>query len=232
MERHKHESVYGNSITEQLETTTVHYGSGTLEGGSSTEYFFLYLEAPLYAKNLIWDENEGNTTAPFTVLTPLDLAPYLGHYGNHHDVNKFKMNFKTATGSEKVEINDANGSAVFAANFAGDADSDFGLVGYKDSYDYVIDNNLCDDSLCLERNRTMAFEFQFTKNTTDNDALIGNITNGLEFHLSPERRTTIVPSTIPVRQPCRFSSRPCWASELWDGGDGKRRRKRARKAKG
>ena len=203
MERHKHESVYGNSITEQLGTTTVHYGSGTLEGGSSTEYFFLYLEAPLYAKNLIWDENEGNTTAPFTVLTPLDFAPYLGHYGNHHDFNKFKMNFKTATGSEKVEINDANGSAVFAANFAGDADSDFGLVGYKDSYDYVIDNNLCDDSLCLERKRTMAFEFQFTKNTTDN----------------PPSRS---------RQPCRFSSRPCWASELWDGGDGKRPRKRAR----
>ncbi len=46
-------SVYGN-FNNQLGTTTIRYGASTRAGDASgTQFFFLYIEAPLSSKNMI-----------------------------------------------------------------------------------------------------------------------------------------------------------------------------------
>ena len=68
------ESIYGD-FDNQSHETTIRYGIAGQAGSSSNEkYFFLFVEAPLYAKNMIW----GNG------LTEADLASYRIHHETHH----------------------------------------------------------------------------------------------------------------------------------------------------
>ncbi len=97
------------------------------------------------------------------------------------------LDFNGATGSEKVIFLDANGNNAFEADLAGNADNSFGLVGYKDSSDYLLDNGFATEELSLNRDTTMSFEFKFALNGADNEAILDLIRNGIEFHMSPER---------------------------------------------
>ena len=182
-------SIYGDRTT-PLGSTTIHHGLGTLAGESSgIEYFFLYVEAPLYVKNMIWAD-----IISLAGMTAADVAPYRTQHETHHAVGALNLDYRTATHSEKLIFNDAAGAKQFKANLAGDADNLFGLLGFMDSVDYVLGNTACTVSLCLARNAPMSFEFQFAKDTAVNSALLGFIRNGIEFHLSPERG---LPISVP-----------------------------------
>ena len=171
---HGKESVYGDFDNQSFQTT-LRYGIAELAGGTPGEkFFFLFVEAPLYAKNMIW----GNG------LTEADWAPY----GK-------ELSFSGATGSEKLVFLNAKGDKVFEADLADKADNGFGLVGYKDSAHYLLDSGISTEDSSLARDTTMSFEFQFAVDPTNNAQIVAYARNGLEMHLSPERGLVPEPSS-------------------------------------
>lgn len=184
-----HKTEFSVYKPESSYVTSVLYG---VSGGFS----YLFVEAPIFAKNMIWDNSGLN-------LTESDLSPYRGHHDSHHDPEKLKLNYKTAVESEKVAF---TGDDIF--NLTGksktDLFDDYGLVAFKSSLDFLLDNNLADDELSLNRDRTMSFEFKFNANFNELEALVSNIQEeGIEFHLSDERRGTPVINT-PVPEPSTY----------------------------
>ena len=153
------------------DTTTVYY---EMDSGS----LFLYMEVPLYAKNMIW--GTGAT----------DVTEYQDHWLTHHG-GTFVMDYNAATGSEK---------AVFAGNaeakLKDDSTNNFGGLGLLDSAtsrDWVLLNG-CDTTNCAASTVAMSFEFQFDLAIIDEDAFLAAIEDdGIVFHLSPERRISEVP---------------------------------------
>ena len=205
---HKTEfSIYGDS-NNPLGTTTIQYGVDELAGETSgAEYFFLYVEVPLYAKNMIWQDNDWkndyplSNTDPNVGLTEADVASYRVHHETHHNPGDMKLDFKTATDSSNAVFVDSSGVKQFTADLAGNADSAFGLIGFKDSADYLLDNGISTMELSLARDTTMSFEFQFALDAAQNTELLNLVRNGIEFHLSPERGLTQVipePSSLIV----------------------------------
>jgi len=126
-----------------------------------------------------------------------------GSNATHHDkgFDEFKnknTDFKAMTGSEKLIIGN-----IFEANLNGEVKkSPFSVLDYKDSVDYVITKNLGDITNSSASNIPMAFEFKFGDlSDTQISSFIEDIqTNGLEFHLSPERGGTL-PGPDPVPEP-------------------------------
>lgn len=135
-------------------------------------------------------------TNPNVGLTEADIAPYRPHHETHHTAGSLNLKFSTATGSEKFILKNANGTQAFKANLNGAADNLFGFIDFKDSVDYLFDNSLAAPQLSLNRNTTMAFEFQFALDATANNQVLGLVRNGVEFHMSPER--VPAPSTAIV----------------------------------
>jgi hypothetical protein len=148
------------SIYDDQATTTIRYGE-------DNGHFFLYVEAPLYAKNMIWQKLDWKknyplpNTDPTTGLIEADIASYRTHHETHHKPGDMKLDFGGATGSEIMELFDRNGNKIFTADLAGDADNQFGLVGFMDSVDYLFDNGLATENLSLNRDMKMSFEFKF-----------------------------------------------------------------------
>lgn len=178
--------------------------------------FFLYIEAPIEAKNMIWgtgfndaealtyyqhwcSPNDGNAAA-------LD-GSNCDHHNKGFDTFKAdKTDFKGMTGSEKVTF--GSDDKKITGDLAGGASAGSfygGIIEYKDSVDYVFGALGCDNINCDASDTPMAFEFKFgnTFDTTQINMLISNIKiNELEFHLSPERggatATTPEPSSITL----------------------------------
>ncbi len=188
-------------------------GSTTVRWHADANFFYVFVEAPIGAKNMIWENNStanwglplSNTDAT-TGLTESDAAPYRVQHETHHGAGDLKLDFGGATSSEKLVLVDSNGNSVFEADLAGNADNNYGLVsgGFKDSVDYLLDNGLATQALSLNRDRTMSFEFKFAYDggaggTGDNAAFLALFDNGIEMHLSPERGlTTGTPPTPPA----------------------------------
>ena len=200
------DSIYGD-INNQLGTTTIHYGENELAG---TNYFFLYVEVPLYAKNMIWQNIDWkndypvSNTNPTLGLTEEDVESYRVQHETHHPEGDMKLDFGGATGSEKLVLNNSSGKQ-FEASLAGDVKNDdtadpndqFGFIAFKDSVDYLFDNSLATEALSLARNTKMSFEFQFVLDSAKNEALITLFDNGIEFHLSPERGSPVpIPGAV------------------------------------
>ena len=190
---HTSDSIYGD-FDNPAGTTTIRYGESDL-AGTSDSYFFLFVEAPLYAKNMIWADSLG--TNPLTHLVEADVTPYRTHHETHHGVGDLKLDFRTATGSEKLVFVNATGGKVWEADLDGSAAAT-GLRGFKDSVDYLVrDNSFATEALNLNRNTTMSFEFMFDIDSTANAAILALAGNGLEFHLSPERGMPVpVPGAV------------------------------------
>lgn len=179
-QEHKPEfSVYNTGI----ETTRVWWEE---ENNS----LFLYMEVPIYAKNMIW----GNG------VTQDDIDDYNVHYSTHHN-DVVELDFGTATGSEKVVFgpgggttekttdkdSDKDGGRLYEGDLDGDATGP-GIVQYKDSVDWLLNNNICDTTNCDASDVEMSFEFEFALDQIDKDALLASLQNEvIEFHLSPER---------------------------------------------
>ncbi len=180
-------SFYGD-FGNQSHTTNISYGVSTFGGA---DYFFLHVEAPLYAKNMIWENRDWGdefvNTDPNAGLIEGDVTSYRVHHETHHNPFSMNLDFNGATGSEKMFFLDSNGDGVFGADLDGNADNAFGLVGYKDSVDYLLDNGLSTVDLSLARDTTMSFEFMFELDSAMNEQILEYARNGIEFHMSPER---------------------------------------------
>jgi hypothetical protein len=148
----------------------------TSEGDS----LFLYMEVPIYAKNMVW----GTGAAPF-------ISEYELLWLTHHS-GTLNMDFKTATGSEssffdgyKAELNGGVSGA--------------GITAYATSLDWLLDDNGlydCDTTNCNASDIEMSFEFEFDLNAVDPNALFESIQNdGIVFHLSPEK---VSPEKVPI----------------------------------
>jgi hypothetical protein len=180
--------------------TTIRYGSGTLSGDSSGNiYYFLYVEAPIEIKGMSWSKDSDKLA---------DYHQYVLGGGYIHqesdgslDLDHIKkMDYKTATGSEKVEFGSYVGNFEEEGLLTGDIDgSGAGLIGLADSIDYLLANDDLlkaaggsaydgdlENSTSVNPNIPMAFEFQFQ--TQQNlDAAVTAASAGIILHLSPSK---------------------------------------------
>jgi hypothetical protein len=202
--------------------TTVYWestGSSAADGN-----FYLYIEAPVEAKNMIWGNgvtteearlyyqhwcspNDGNTAA--------DDGSNCDHHANGFDTFKSeKMDFNTQTGSSKVWFGDLESNSMVKADLGkgfSKVEIKNGYLGldlqeYADSVDFV--TAPLPDGLGFDRtnssasNTPMAFEFKFDfLAQSDIDTLISDITMNetLKFHLSPERGGSVPePATVAL----------------------------------
>ena len=172
---HKTEdSIYGTE-TDQLGLTTVHWTT-------SNSKLYLYMEVPLYAKNMIW----GNG------VTAQDIEDYERQWLGHHN-GTLNLDYKTATGSEQAiysaTFSDGIGGA-YTGHLQGDS-SGRGVDQYATSLDWLLANTACDTTNCAASTTTMSFEWgiNYVNNPAfdPNAVIAGIMANGIEFHLSPER---------------------------------------------
>lgn len=181
------------------------------DGNSTTVYwedtgsnFYLYVEAPVEVKNMIWGNGFTNAEALDYYnhwCSPNDGNPAApdGSNCDHHNngFNTFmtsKTDYDDMTKSEKVIFGDPSDNAhKITADLTKNASSGnfYGAIEeYMDSADYVIANLGCDTTDCDAMTTPMAFEFKFENSFSQLqiNALISDVqTNEIEFHLSPER---------------------------------------------
>jgi len=185
---------------------TIRYGSGTLAGDTSgNTYFFLYVEAPLEIKGMSWSLNSTDLSDYYLYVLggqylhkkPLDAS----------DPHISKLDYGTATGSEKVEFGGYTGEFSEAGLLSGDIDGGgSGVIGLADSIDYLLANpHLLQDenggtfeyketggsdelknSTSVNPDIAMAFEFQFGSQA-DLDAAVAAAQGGIVLHLSPSK---------------------------------------------
>ncbi len=197
-----HQGTQFCSGCDPLQTTDVQYGTGTLAGGDSTEYFFVYMEAPLAAKNLVWGDG----------ISDAEIALYNQQFDTHHtplsnvlgDHDYF--DFGKAVGSEKFVFNGITANPRGNKDgFDGDDVSGAGLINAVSSFAYVLNNNLCDVDGCDLVDWIMSFEFQFdTSAAAGLIAFFDEPNSEINTHLSPERGGLLAqpePNEDPVPAP-------------------------------
>ena len=183
-------SVYGDASgsADSWDQTNVRYGYDEQQ-----DYFFLYIEVPIYAKAMEWDDS-GNAATTIANFWRYDL----GGKNLHGEDDKTKsLDFNNATGSEKHEflnkeitlnskgkVNDV----AFTADLDGNVDDKWGLVDSKDSVDYILESGKGTTSLSLNPDIPMAFEFKFdtTHPSFVESTILDSLERGVVFHLSPE----------------------------------------------
>ena len=188
-------SVYGDASgsADSWDQTNVRYGYDEQQ-----DYFFLYIEVPIYAKAMEWDDS-GNAATTIANFWRYDL----GGKNLHGDDDKTNsLDFNNATGSEKLEFLDSDISievdskgkskvsydVAFTADLDGSVDAKWGLVDSKDSVDYILDSGKGTTSLSLNPDIPMAFEFKFdtTHSSFVESTILDSLERGVVFHLSPE----------------------------------------------
>jgi hypothetical protein len=193
-----HQGTQFGSGVSALQTTQVSYGTHTLAGGDSTDYFFLFVEAPLAAKNLVWGTGASNAE--------LDLynQQYTTHHSplnNNNPASSDYFDFEKAVGSEKFVFNGitANPKVEKPTNaFLGDDVTGPNLISAVSSISYVISQGICDTDGCAETGRTMSFEFQFDASARAGwIAWLNNSSSEINTHLSPERGGSLTPPPPP-----------------------------------
>lgn len=172
-------SSYGD-FDSQYYNTFIRYGVGTVDGDTSgTQYFFLFAESPLEAKNMVWGDG----------MTDDEIS----QYGD-------QLSFSKATGSEKIEFVNHKGDSILKVDIGSDGKldkkaKDFGLLSYKDSVMYLLDNGISTEDSSSASNFTMSVEMQFALDPAKNQLILDAARNGLDFHLSPDRG--LIPDLVP-----------------------------------
>ena len=219
------------------------YGDGTktteVYTASTGNQLFLYMEVPIYAKNMVWGSGFDSSA----------LIDYQDHWLTHHD-GTLNMDYGTATGSEKVIFSGtaaalqggtsgpASATSAQASakkdkqgkkskknkkgkkgkgskgkgskgkgskgkgskgkgSSAGGSGGD--IVNYATSHGWLLANGICDTQDCAADTTTMSFEFEYDLAPLEAAALLASIKNdGIEYHLSPEMRSSQVPIPASV----------------------------------
>lgn len=200
---HTENSAYGDGsgASTTWDQTTMRWGSALQVGGSpDQEYFFLYIEAPLYAKDMQWSPDAVNDT------NIVDFYQYdLGGKNLHQSDSKVNdLDYGNATGSERINWGGTDSNPVerddYKANFP-NGGSGPGVIDVKDSIDYLLSNGLITDSSgnvvssvsglndntkSYNADIPMAFEFKFQDQNAF-EAARDAARLGVVFHLSPEK---------------------------------------------
>ncbi len=172
-------SSYGE-FNSQYYNTIIRYGIATVAGDpSGTQYFFLFAEAPLEAKNMVWGAG----------MTSEEVS----QYGK-------RLSYSDATGSEKMKFVNNKGSSLLEVDIGSGGKLDkkapnFGLISYKDSVMYLLDNGISTTTSSSASGYTMSVEMQFAVDPVKNQLILDAARNGLDFHLSPDRG--LIPDLIP-----------------------------------
>ncbi len=193
----------GSGDANTWDQTTIRYGDATLAGDQNeTQYFFLYIEVPIYAKTMEWDDS-GNAATTIANFWKYDLGGKNLH-GEESKVNS--LTFDNATGSEKLEFlasdialgeyveskgkleRTVDYSVAFTADLDGSVSSQWGLVDSKDSVAYILETTKGTKDSSFNPDIPMAFEFMFDKADAnfDKQAILDSLDRGVVFHLSPE----------------------------------------------
>jgi hypothetical protein len=233
------------------------YGDGTktteVYTASTGNQLFLYMEVPIYAKNMVWGSGFDSAA----------LIDYQDQWLTHHN-GTLNMDYGTATGSEKVIFSgyaaalqggtsgpasatsaqasakkDKQGKKSKGSKGKGSKgkkgkgskgkgskgkgskgkgskgkgskgkgskgkDSSAGgsggdMVNYATSHGWLLANGICDTQDCAADTTTMSFEFEYDLAPLEAAALLAAIKNdGIEYHLSPEMRSSQVPIPAAV----------------------------------
>lgn len=174
------DTTYGDFKTQKY-NTFIRYGVGTEAGDpSGTKYFYLFAESPLEAKNMVWGSGMNATE--------------IAQYGK-------LLDFSAATGSEKISLLNSSGSAVLVADIGSNVSGKgkntfaFGMLGFKDSVDYLIGNGISNTTTSSARTFTMSVEMKFALDPVKNAQAVAAARNGLDYHLSPDRG--LIPVLVP-----------------------------------
>ena len=183
-------SVYGDASgsADSWDQTNVRYGYDEQQ-----DYFFLYIEVPIYAKAMEWDDS-GNAATTIANFWRYDLG---GKNLHGEDDKTNSLDFNNATGSEKLEFLNKDitlnskgkvNDVAFTADLDGNVDDKWGLVDSKDSVDYILESGKGTTSLSLNPDIPMAFEFKFdtTDSSFEEATILASLERGVVFHLSPE----------------------------------------------
>ena len=146
---------------------------------NSGGFFWLYVQAPLYAKNMVWADDLNNLDADVVESYRLGEGNLHQNNDGSPDLGRFdKLDYGTATGSEKVEF------GSYTGDFEDNLESDV-----RDSIDYLFANSLATSALSTNYNLPMSFEFRFAE--SEQADVLAAARGGLVFHLSPERYVLI-----------------------------------------
>ncbi|OUR79119.1 hypothetical protein A9Q83_05935 [Alphaproteobacteria bacterium 46_93_T64] len=183
-----------------LQTTTVKYGTGTKDGGDATQYFFVYVEAPVSNKGLVWGDK----------VSIDEIAKYNQQYTTHHDdlsndpTSKEYFDFEKAFGSEKLMFNGIVGDPDVEKSdntFKGDKFSGTGLVDAVSSVTWALANG-CDIDGCGKTSVAFSFEFMFELSAMANlVSFFDNPNSEIITHLSPERGGSLSVVPLPAALP-------------------------------
>jgi len=163
----------------------------------------IFFEVPTYARRMLWQNGcDYNGSANEADCNAIDNA-YLDKYldGTHH--NSVKMDYGTQTGSEYFELKSGSSSI---AKIMWQAEDGNGLADdftWATSREYLIKNNICSVTQCLQYDMTSSIEMMWNFNTkADADARLASITD-MELHLSDEARglPPIIPPVVTVPEP-------------------------------
>jgi hypothetical protein len=190
------------------------------DGGGSNVSLNLFFEVPTYARRMIWaagcSYNGGSVSAACTPLAPgnPEDTSFLGAYyaGNHHsDVN---MSYGTQTGSEYFRLNDDptnknndtnKDDSVIIKKIKWQDEDDDGLgdnFTWATSREYLIDQNICSTSECLQFDRTSSIEMLWTGLTLTAAKDLRDSVTDMQLHLSDN--ATGLPPISEVPLPAAF----------------------------
>ena len=175
----------GSGSADSWDQTNVRYGYDAQQ-----DYFFLYIEVPIYAKTMEWDDS-GNAATTIANFWKYDLG---GKNLHGKDSKTNSLDFSNATDSEKLEFlnsditSTASYDVAFTANLDGSVSDQWGLVGSKDSVAYILETKKGTKDSSFNPDIPMAFEFMFDKADAnfDEQAILDSLDRGVVFHLSPE----------------------------------------------
>jgi hypothetical protein len=173
------QSIYGDGVNGTTFDATMWYTTDATN-------LYLYLETPIYAKNMVWG----------TGVSAADQASYQNQY-NHHNNETLDLDYNRATGSEGIAVDGVFGDLGGSVT----ADGGLGLQNdYKSSLDWLLDDASltgggtngagydCGTTNCNGSDVVMSFEMRFLLSGAARDAFIVDLESGItQMHLSPER---------------------------------------------
>ena len=204
-----HNSVY--NLADNL-FNRMYYTNVDASGGGATDGTLnLFLEVPIYARNMIW-VGDGETNSV------LD-SDYVDYYaaGTHHNQAK-DLTYGTQTGSEFFELDGTGILSQFPGDLCFGVQDDGGNceggsdkqtnpdsnddIYWQTSLDYLVDSGTCTTTdKCEEYGRTMSLEILFSSlGTGVGQGIVDSIT-ALRLHLSDEMvglPITQPPNPVPV----------------------------------
>jgi hypothetical protein len=210
------------SSSKSVQWYNSHQSIYTIGAGLTTSLFYqnngstlsLFIEVPTFARRMIWESGVDFTAGTDCIANPSECGDipqeFLDAYaaGTHH--NSVNMDYNTQTGSEHFVLEGTGALSMFANDLCFGLQDDGGncsnpLINpdvndsdlyWQTSLDYVLDNNLCTITKCLEFQRTMSIELEFRGLAAgEADDILNSITR-MELHMSDEARG--IPSAVPV----------------------------------